>query len=93
MPRKKTGPVTNVQIVKAIMEGGSYGALTQAFVVQAIRAYAEEVVTAPPPPAPADGTVPFIAHDAWRSVAREISLAMDKFYGTATAPATEPLPG
>lgn len=88
MPRKKSAPATNVQIVKAIMEGGSYGALTQAFVVQAIRAYAEEIATAPAPAAPADGSVPFIAADAWRSVAAEIRGALDKYYDTAAAPPT-----
>jgi hypothetical protein len=62
---------TNVQTVKAIMEFSEYGALAQAFVMNAIGQAAKETAEAPPE-AFANWNNQLISPEAWQGVAREI---------------------
>lgn len=69
---------TNKQIVKAIMEGGSYGHLREVFIVEAIRHYAERVVKAGVAGMDPNG---FVNPEAWVGVAEEVKKEMDEAYG------------
>ena len=63
---------TNVQLVKHMMEQSSQGALMQAFVIEAIRKYAELTLDAQPWDKEA-----FISQDAWKACARDAMSAID----------------
>lgn len=66
---------TNVQIVKEMMEKSQYGALSQAFVMEAISRYAEEVSKTKPNDYSKNS---FIHPDAWIGVAKEIQDRLKK---------------
>jgi hypothetical protein len=62
---------TNVQIVKGIMEFSKHGVIAQAFVMEAIGRYAEEVAKATPEQlAPMDSGM--IHSSVWQETAKEI---------------------
>jgi len=63
---------TNVQLVKHMMEQSSQGALMQAFIIEAIRKYAELTLNAQPWDKEA-----FISQDAWKACAQEAVTAID----------------
>tara|TARA_R110000868_G_scaffold101590_2_gene279591 strand:+ start:113 stop:328 length:216 start_codon:yes stop_codon:yes gene_type:complete len=63
---------TNVQLVKHMMEHSSQGALIQAFVIEAIRKYAELTIDAQP-----WDKETFISQDAWKACAEEALTAID----------------
>jgi hypothetical protein len=63
---------TNTQFVKDLMTHSGQGALIQAFVIEAIRHYAEKTQAAPP-----WEQETFIAQDAWKACARECLEAID----------------
>lgn len=65
--------VTNERFVKNIMTFSAYGALSQAFVIEAIRRYAEEVAASKPEQYPEHGLV---HPESWIGVGREI---MEKY--------------
>lgn len=69
-------PKTNVEFVTNLMEYSPHGALAQAFIVQAIRSYAEAVAKT----TPVDDGKSFINPEAWHGVAVDIIARMDKFY-------------
>ena len=62
---------TNVQLVKHMMEQSSQGALMQAFIIEAIRKYAELTLNAQP------WDKAFISQDAWKACARDAISAID----------------
>jgi hypothetical protein len=63
---------TNVQLVKHMMEHSSQGALMQAFIIEAIRKYAELTSKAPDWDKEA-----FISQAAWKACAQEAMAAID----------------
>lgn len=74
-------PETNIDIVTSIMEFSNYGALSQFFVLDAIRKFAKRVIESTPEELEAmkDG---FITPQAWQGVAKEIDAKLDAFYKT-----------
>jgi hypothetical protein len=79
---------SNTEFVSELMEYSNGGPLTQLFIVEAIRRYAEQVEGAGPECLPKGG---FINSEAWYRCAKEITEEMDKFYSrerrTLRAPA------
>lgn len=73
---RKTNP-TNVDLVKAVMDFSQYGALAQAFIIQAVRDYAEKVA-APETVVPDNA---FMTGATWKGVAVEVKEKFDNFYG------------
>ncbi len=74
MPKRKT----NVQIIKDIMEHSQYGALAQAFVIDALSKWSDKVAASTPDQYPENG----IVHPpAWIGVAKEIKGKLDSHYG------------
>jgi hypothetical protein len=63
---------TNTQFVNKLMTQSGQGALIQAFVIEAIRKYAELTIDAPD-----WDKETFIAQDAWRACARDALTAID----------------
>jgi hypothetical protein len=63
---------TNTQFVHELMTRSSQGALVQAFILEAIRDYAERTLVAPEWNQEA-----MISQDAWKSCAREVLFAID----------------
>lgn len=59
-------PLTNVQLVTHMMNHSAVGALKQAFIIEALRTYSENIVRSPPWP---DTAV--ISHAAWKIAAQE----------------------
>lgn len=66
---------TNVQIVKEMMEKSQYGALSQAFVMEAISRYSEEISKTKPTDYPKNS---FIYPEAWIGIAKEIQDKLKK---------------
>jgi len=73
---RKANP-TNTDLVKAVMEYSDYGALVQAFVVEAIKQYADKVAD----PATVVPDSPFMDGATWKGVAAEIKGKFENFYG------------
>jgi hypothetical protein len=67
---------TNVQAVKDMMEHSRFGMLSEMFVVEAIRRYAEACAAADPK----DFESGFISGEAWHGVAKEISTKLDEHF-------------
>jgi len=63
---------SNTQFVKDLMTRSGQGALIQAFVIEAIRHYAEKTQDAP-----VWEKETFISQDAWKACARECLEAID----------------
>jgi hypothetical protein len=63
---------TNTQFVHKLMTRSGQGALVQAFILEAIRDYAERTLKAPDWNSEA-----MISQDAWKSCAREVLFAID----------------
>lgn len=68
---------TNIQIVKSIMEHSNYGALAQAFVIEAISRYAQECSVINPKDYNENS---FINMEAWKGCAIEIQEKLDLEY-------------
>jgi hypothetical protein len=67
---------TNEQIVRDLMRFSRFGALSQVFVIDAIRKHADRVARATPDQI-GDG---LISAEAWIGVAQEIKAIMDQAY-------------
>lgn len=59
---------TNEEFVAALMRFSGFGALSQVFVIEAIRRYADKVAAAQP----SDSDTQFLSGAAWVGVAKEI---------------------
>ncbi len=69
-------PKTNVQIVKSIMENSQYGALAQAFVIDALMKWSDKIANTDPK---------LLEHglvnaDSWVGVAKEIQSKLNAAY-------------
>jgi len=64
---------TNTKFVVRIMEQSSTGALMQAFVLEAMRVYAADILATETPP---DAETGFISWNAWRACAAEADQAL-----------------
>ena len=69
--------MTNVELVTEVMEFSRYGALAQAFVIEALRWYAAKVAVADPK----DLDSPGLNGSAWVGTAQEINAKLAKQYG------------
>lgn len=72
-------PETNIEFVTSLMEFSNYGALSQFFVLDALRKFSQRVIDATPEELDAmkDG---FITGQAWLGVAKEIDAKLDAYY-------------
>lgn len=73
---------TNVEFVSELMEFSRYGALAQAFMIEALHRYAGEVAAADPRAFDSAG----LSGNAWVGVAKEILAKTDGKYGQRRAP-------
>jgi len=64
---------TNTKFIVRIMEQSSTGALMQAFVLEAMRNYAADILATETPP---DAETGFISWNAWRACAAEADQAL-----------------
>ncbi|WP_428840874.1 hypothetical protein [Comamonas kerstersii] len=69
--------MTNVEFVADIMEFSRYGALAQAFVIEALQRHAERIAAANPKAMDSPG----LSGSAWVGVAREIRTKLVIKYG------------
>lgn len=76
-PDKK--PMSNTEFITELMDYSYYGALTQVFIIEAIRRYAEIIVAQPKPAEHGNGVISVIA---WHEIAEEIKTRMEAAYGT-----------
>jgi hypothetical protein len=70
---------TNIETVTAIMEYSRFGALAQAFVMDALMKQAKAAAEAPPE-AFASMRDGFVSPEAWQGVAREIADKLKKHF-------------
>ena len=72
--------LTNEEFINELMCFSTYGALTQVFVIEAIRYYAEQVANTPEP-TESDGSLlnPVI----WHAIAKDIQKALKENYETS----------
>lgn len=75
MPRS-TKAQSNVEFVTDIMEFSNYGALSQMFVIEALRNWSERVAAADP----TKMETGFISGAAWVGVAKEIKAKLEEKY-------------
>lgn len=66
---------TNDELVVRLMNYGPAGALSQLFIIEAIRRYAEEVAEAPPM------EMSFISGESWKAAALHIRSELNKHLG------------
>ncbi|KVH79418.1 hypothetical protein WJ42_06060 [Burkholderia cepacia] len=69
--------MTNLECLTEIMTFSRYGALAQAFVMDALSQYAERVATTPPDQLQVN---PMISARAWQGVALEIHTKLDAHF-------------
>lgn len=69
---------TNVQAVRSMMEYSDFGALAQAFIIEAISRYADEVSESTPEDY---GSFTLVSPESWIGVAREIRKKMNAHLG------------
>jgi hypothetical protein len=67
----------NVKFIRDLMTFSKHGALTQAFIVEAIMRYAEQVSKAPAD----ESDTALISGRAWKGVAEDIYKQMTERYG------------
>jgi hypothetical protein len=70
--------LTNEEFVSKLMSFSAYGALTQAFVIEAIRYYSEKVSSTPEPQ---DDKEAVINPVIWHKIAVDINKALEEQYG------------
>lgn len=81
--------LTNEDLVVNLINYSPYGALSQMFIMQAIREYAKEVIDNADEiikneeEMMADGKIPMMSHKAWVGVAKDIAERVDYFYDPA----------
>ena len=71
---------TNVQLVTHMMDYSRYGALSQAFIFEAIRRYAEQVAAVDKDKINPNDWL-FISFDGWQGVANEILKTLTENWG------------
>jgi len=71
---------TNEEFVVELMNFSPYGVLCQAFIIEAIRYYADQVSSTPEP---TDDTSQFISPKAWHGIAVDITKRMKDRYEQA----------
>lgn len=76
MTLKDKSNMTNQEVVAHIMTHSRFGALSEMFVIEAIRSYSDTVASAPS----VQGNA-FIDGEAWQGFAKEIKETMDEKYG------------
>ena len=69
---------SNVMKVRDLMEQSPYGALGQAFVIEAIRHYSEQVATSPAEQFE-DNPKAFINPAVWQAIAKDVQERMKGF--------------
>lgn len=69
---------TNEALIKDLMNYSPYGALCQAFIMQAIREYAQHVIDNSEEIIKNDN--PIVSHNAWIGTAKDIADRMDEFF-------------
>lgn len=72
--RKTKKPITNVDLVKDIMEFSEFGAMAQIFVMDALHKMSKRVAESKVEDYPEDG---FINPEAWIGVAKEIQTKLN----------------
>lgn len=77
-PRK-----TNIEFIVDAMEFSAYGALSQAFIMEAVSKYANVVAASKPEDFPKSG---FIQPEVWISVGKEIQAKLRLHYGNTVMP-------
>ena len=74
-------PMTNLDCVTAIMTFSRYGALAQAFVMDALSKHASHIAAMPPEELQEQfGDRPTISAEAWQAVAREIHQKLEAHF-------------
>lgn len=68
---------TNVDLVRSLMTHSQFGALAQAFIIEAITRYAKQVSNSTPEQY---GENSIVAPESWIGVGKEIKTKMDAFY-------------
>ena len=74
---------TNIEFIVDAMEFSAYGALSQAFIMEAVSKYAEQVAASKPEDFPKNG---FIQPEVWISVGKELQAKLRLHYGNSTMP-------
>ena len=69
---------TNEDLIKDLMNYSPYGALCQAFIMQALRDYAQHVIDNSEELLKNDNSI--VSHKAWVGTAKDIADRMDKFF-------------
>jgi hypothetical protein len=75
-----TNRLTNEEFVSKLMSFSTYGALTQVFIIEAIRYYSEQVSATPEPE---DDGNSFISPKLWHRIAVDLKKALDENYATS----------
>lgn len=70
---------TNEDLVVDLMNYSPYGALGQAFIIQAIEAYANRIIKDKEELLANDGNS-IISNNAWIGIAEDVKRRMDEFY-------------
>ena len=73
-------PTTNVELVTQMLEHSHYGALAQAFIIEAIAQYAAATATLTDEQVAEMDQGSAVSIKAWRGIAREIQQQLDEFY-------------
>lgn len=73
-------PASNVELLTHMMTFSAYGALAQAFIIDALTKHAEAVASLTDEELAAMDTASPVHMNAWRGVAREVKEQMDAFY-------------
>ena len=79
-------PLTNEDLIKNLMNFSPYGGLCQAFIMQGIRYYCQEVIAEKENMIKAEeemmieGKIPILSQKTWLAIAEDIVERMDIFY-------------
>jgi len=74
-------PNTNEELVRKMMNYSNYGALAQAFIMEAIARYADECAAMTDEQCAFANSNSGVNMETWRAVGREVKAQMDAFYG------------
>jgi hypothetical protein len=70
---------TNEMLVRDLMTFSPYGSLSQVFIVEAIRHYAEQIAATPEPTEDGKGIISAVA---WHGIARDVVKRLEEHYDT-----------
>ena len=72
---------TNVEMITRVCDFSKNGAMGQAFLIEAVKHYSEEVIKQGiPEKDPDNNSIPFISPELWLSCAEEWNKEIDKHY-------------